>query len=68
MPAVVKCKICKAIHESPIQIVRTAQEFINAKEKNELFENMWKCPKCGRMSMYTCFDYLWQEEITKSSK
>ena len=35
---------------------------IKAKENSELFENMWKCPNCGRMSMYTSFDYLWHEE------
>lgn len=65
MTAVVRCKSCKAIHDSPIQSVTTPQEFVKAKEKSELFENMWKCPKCGRMSMYTRFDYLWQDEEIK---
>jgi len=53
--------MCKAIHESPIQSVLTEIEFMKAKEKSELFENMWKCPKCGGMSMYTSFNYFWQE-------
>ena len=61
MTLVVKCKSCKAIHEAPIQSVTTQKEFVVAKEKSELFENMWKCPKCGRMSTYTSFDYSWQE-------
>ena len=61
MTAVTKCKICKAIHESPIQSVLTEIDFMKAKEKSELFENMWKCPQCGRMSMYRSFDYFWQE-------
>lgn len=61
MTLVVKCKSCKAIHESPIQSVTTQKEFVVAKEKSELFENMWKCPNCGRMSTYRSFDYLWQE-------
>jgi len=61
MTAVVKCKSCNAIHDSPIQSVNTKKEFIKAKEKLELFENMWKCPKCGRMSTYSSFDYSWQE-------
>lgn len=65
MTAVVRCKICKTIHDSPIQSVIIYQEFIKAKEKSELFENMWKCPKCGRMSMYTSFDYLWKDERIK---
>jgi len=55
--------MCKEIHESPIQSVLTAVEFVKAKEKSELFENMWKCPKCGRMSMYSSFDYFWQESV-----
>ena len=61
MTAVVKCKSCNTIHDSPIQSVNTEIEFIKAKEKSELFENMWKCPKCGRMSTYSSFDYFWQE-------
>ena len=61
MTTVVKCKICKTLHKTPIQSVQTAQEFVKAKEKSEFFENMWKCPNCGRMSMYTSFDYLWHE-------
>ncbi len=61
MTLVVKCKSCKVVHESPIQSAATQKEFIVAKEKSELFENMWKCPKCGRMSAYTSFDYAWQE-------
>ena len=60
MTAAVRCKACKAVHESPIQSVSTEAEFVKAKGKAELFENMWKCPKCGRMSMYTSFDYFWQ--------
>ena len=62
MTTFVKCKICKKIHQTPIQSVQTRHEFIKAKEHSELFENMWKCPCCGRMSMYTSFDYLWNEE------
>ncbi len=62
MTSVVECKACKALHKSPVQSVATRQEFIKAKDKSELFENMWKCPKCGRMSMYSSFDYLWYEE------
>ncbi|MDH3766727.1 MAG: CpXC domain-containing protein [Nitrosopumilus sp.] len=63
MTLVVKCKSCSTVHKSPIQSVATKNEFIKAKEKLELFENIWKCPKCGRMSMYSSFDYGWQEEI-----
>ena len=62
MTSVVECKACKALHKSPIQSVATKQEFIKAKDKSELFENMCKCPKCGRMSMYSSFDYIWYEE------
>jgi len=65
MTLVVKCKSCKAIHESPIQSVATEKEFIEAKKKSELFENMWKCPKCGRMSMYSSFNYLWLDKNVK---
>ena len=61
MTAVVKCKSCSAVHDSPIQSVNTEKEFIKAKEKSELFENMWKCPNCGRMYAYSSFDYFWQE-------
>ncbi|MDH3278430.1 MAG: CpXC domain-containing protein [Nitrosopumilus sp.] len=63
MTLVVKCKSCSTVHKSHIQSVATKNEFIKAKEKLELFENIWKCPKCGRMSMYSSFDYGWQEEI-----
>ena len=62
MTLVVKCKSCKAVHESPIQSVATQKEFLVAKEKSELFENMWNCPKCGKMSTYTSFDYFWFEK------
>ena len=66
MTTVVKCKSCGQLHKSPIQSVATKQEFIKAKEKSELFENMWKCPKCGRMSTYSSFDYLWYEDPIKA--
>ena len=62
MTLVVQCKKCKAIHDSPLQSVSTAKEFVVARQKSELFENLWKCPKCGRMSEYTRFDYYWQEK------
>ena len=62
MTTFVKCKICKKIHQTPIQSVQTVDEFIKAKENSEFFENLWKCPSCGRMSMYMSLDYLWHEE------